>query len=75
MRTNFARVFGIPEDKLRVVFLDGSGSYGSNGNDDASADALLLSGQRAVPAKAGKLGFSFKYPRLDDALRSIFARP
>jgi CO/xanthine dehydrogenase Mo-binding subunit len=46
LRSNFARVFGIPEDKLRVVFLDGSGSYGSNGNDDAAADALLLS--RAV---------------------------
>jgi CO/xanthine dehydrogenase Mo-binding subunit len=46
IRTNFARVFGIPEDTLRVVFLDGSGSYGSNGNDDAAADALLLS--RAV---------------------------
>jgi CO/xanthine dehydrogenase Mo-binding subunit len=46
MRTNFSRVFGIPQDKLRVVFLDGSGSYGTNGNDDAAADALLLS--RAV---------------------------
>src|SRR5262249_41012611 len=46
MRSNFSRVFGIPENKLRVVFLDGSGSYGSNGNDDAAADALLLS--RAV---------------------------
>jgi NAD dependent epimerase/dehydratase family enzyme len=37
------------------------------------ADALLLSGQRVVPAKAGTLGFSFKYARLDDALRAIFA--
>src|SRR5207248_8692754 len=46
LRANFARVFAIPEDKLRVIFLDGSGSYGSNGNDDAAADALLLS--RAV---------------------------
>ena len=46
MRTSFSRIFGIPEDKLRVIFLDGSGSYGSNGNDDAAADALLLS--RAV---------------------------
>lgn len=45
MRTSFSRIFGIPGDKLRVIFLDGSGSYGSNGNDDA-ADALLLS--RAV---------------------------
>ena len=36
------------------------------------ADALLLSGQRAVPATAETLGFSFKYPRLDDALGAIF---
>jgi len=36
------------------------------------ADALLLSGQRAVPAKAQRLGFTFKYSRLDDALREIF---
>jgi uncharacterized protein len=36
------------------------------------ADALLLSGQRAVPAKAGTLGFSFSYTRLDDALAAIF---
>ncbi len=36
------------------------------------ADALLLSGQRAVPAKAGTLGFSFKYPRLEEALAAIF---
>ena len=46
MRTNFARIFGIPADKLRVIYLDGSGSYGSNGADDAAAEALLLS--RAV---------------------------
>jgi len=36
------------------------------------ADALLLSGQRAVPAKAGALGFSFTYTRLDDAFGAIF---
>lgn len=36
------------------------------------ADALLLSGQRAVPAKAAQSGFTFKYPRVDDALRAIF---
>jgi CO/xanthine dehydrogenase Mo-binding subunit len=43
MRTNFARIFGIPPEKLRVIYLDGSGSYGGNGNDDAAADAVLLS--------------------------------
>ena len=36
------------------------------------ADALLLSGQRAVPATAQTLGFSFKYARVDDALAAIF---
>lgn len=36
------------------------------------ADGLLLSGQRAIPAKADALGFSFKYRRLDTALAAIF---
>ena len=38
------------------------------------ADALLLSGQRAVPAKVERLGFRFRFSRLDDALRAIFDR-
>lgn len=33
LRTNLARVFGLPVEKMRVVFLEGSGSYGTNGND------------------------------------------
>jgi uncharacterized protein (TIGR01777 family) len=36
------------------------------------ADALLLSGQRAVPAKAERLGYSFRYARLDEALAALF---
>jgi uncharacterized protein (TIGR01777 family) len=36
------------------------------------ADGLLLSGQRAVPAKAERLGFQFKYRNLADALASLF---
>ncbi|MQA30060.1 MAG: TIGR01777 family protein [Luteitalea sp.] len=36
------------------------------------ADALLLSGQRAVPAKAQRLGYTFRYKTVDDALRAIF---
>jgi uncharacterized protein (TIGR01777 family) len=36
------------------------------------ADGLLLSGQRAVPARAESLGFSFRYRRLDDALHAIY---
>jgi hypothetical protein len=36
------------------------------------ADALLLSGQRAIPANAERLGFKFTYPQLDEALKQIF---
>jgi len=37
------------------------------------ADALLLSGQKAVPAKATGAGFTFKYPKVDEALAALFA--
>ena len=36
------------------------------------ADALVLTGQRVMPAKAERLGFVFRYPELDAALASIF---
>jgi uncharacterized protein (TIGR01777 family) len=36
------------------------------------ADALLLSGQRAVPSRAERGGFTFCYPRLGDALDALF---
>jgi NAD dependent epimerase/dehydratase family enzyme len=36
------------------------------------ADALLLGGQRVVPAKAQRHGFAFDYPVLDGALREIY---
>lgn len=36
------------------------------------AEGLLLSGQRAVPAKAEQLGFRFTFPQLDAALAAIF---
>jgi uncharacterized protein len=36
------------------------------------ADALLLSGQRALPAKAERLGYAFRFPHLDAALEQLF---
>jgi len=38
------------------------------------AGALLLSGQRVVPARAERLGFTFAFKDVDSALRSIFAQ-
>jgi uncharacterized protein (TIGR01777 family) len=36
------------------------------------ADPVLLSGQRAIPAKAQRLGFLFRHAHIDEALRTIF---
>jgi uncharacterized protein (TIGR01777 family) len=36
------------------------------------ADALLITGQRAVPTRARELGFEFAYSDLDGALRDIY---
>lgn len=51
LRATLARVFGLSADTLRVVFVEGSGSYGTNGADDAAADALLLSKTLGKPVR------------------------
>lgn len=38
------------------------------------AEGLLLSGQRAIPARAEQLGFQFRYRDLEPALRAIFSQ-
>ncbi|HWI61768.1 MAG TPA: TIGR01777 family oxidoreductase [Symbiobacteriaceae bacterium] len=35
------------------------------------ADAMLLDGQAVLPAAAGRLGYAFRYPRLEGALKAI----
>jgi nicotinate dehydrogenase subunit B len=45
-RVTFARFLGLPEDKVRLIYLEGSGCYGMNGHEDAAADAAIVS--RAV---------------------------
>ena len=51
LRSNLSKVFGLSPDKVRVVFLDGSGSYGTNGGDHAAADAVLLSKTLGQPVR------------------------
>ena len=50
-RASFAKIFGLAEDKVRVVYKEGAGSYGGNGNDDAAADAVLLSRAAGRPVR------------------------
>jgi CO/xanthine dehydrogenase Mo-binding subunit len=42
-RQVIARALRMPENQVRVVYLDGAGCYGMNGHDDAAAEAALLS--------------------------------
>ena len=42
-RRNLARMLGIPLDRVRLIWVEASGSYGRLGCDDAAADAALLS--------------------------------
>ena len=51
LRATLARVFGLPAEKMRVVFMEGSGSYGTNGADHAAADALLISKTIGKPVR------------------------
>ncbi|HJZ71668.1 MAG TPA: molybdopterin cofactor-binding domain-containing protein [Vicinamibacterales bacterium] len=51
LRTNLSKVFGLDPAKLRVVFLDGSGSYGTNGGDHVAADAVLISKTIGQPVR------------------------
>jgi nicotinate dehydrogenase subunit B len=45
-RKTFARFLGLPEEAVRLIYLDGAGCYGMNGHEDAAADAAILA--RAV---------------------------
>lgn len=40
--TEIAPIVGLPPGKIRIVYLEGSGCYGRNGHEDASADAALI---------------------------------
>jgi hypothetical protein len=36
------------------------------------ADTLLLEGQKVLPGRAQSLGFTFRHPELEPALRAVF---
>lgn len=42
LRQTISNLLSIPEEKIRVIGVPGSGCYGHNGADDVSADAALL---------------------------------
>jgi CO/xanthine dehydrogenase Mo-binding subunit len=48
-----AKFFGLPNNNVRLIFSEGSGSYGQNLNDDVTLDAAIMS--RGVGGKPVRL--------------------
>jgi nicotinate dehydrogenase subunit B len=51
LRRTIAKLLGLNVAKLRLLYMDGSGSYGTNGNDDAAFEATLLSRELGHPVR------------------------
>src|SRR6185436_8453538 len=47
----FARILGLPREAVRVIYMDGAGSYGQNGAEDAACEAALLSKAVGKPVR------------------------
>jgi nicotinate dehydrogenase subunit B len=50
-RETFAGILKLPPQQVRLIYLDGAGSYGMNGSDDAACDAVLLSRATGRPVR------------------------
>jgi CO/xanthine dehydrogenase Mo-binding subunit len=66
-REAYATMLGLPQNAVRLIYLDGAGCYGMNGHDDAAADAILLSRAVGKPvrvqwSRADEHGFDPKGP-------------
>ena len=51
LRRTIARLLGLDAAKLRLIYMDGSGSYGTNGNDNVAFEAALLSRELRRPVR------------------------
>ena len=51
LQAELATVLAMPKEKIRLIYLDGSGCYGRNGHEDCSADAALVSQLAGAPVR------------------------
>jgi CO/xanthine dehydrogenase Mo-binding subunit len=51
LRRTMARLLNLDLARLRLVYMDGFGSYGTNGNDDVAFEAALLSREIGRPVR------------------------
>ncbi len=68
MQTELAAITGLPADKIRLLYLDGSGCYGRNGHEDATADAALISTLIGKPVR-------LQWMRADETARAPKSPP
>src|ERR1700730_1777036 len=52
LRKQLAKMFGLPVEDVRCIYVEGSGCYGRNGHEDAAADAALLAKSVGRPVRA-----------------------
>jgi CO/xanthine dehydrogenase Mo-binding subunit len=51
LRNALAQLTGLADEKFHLIHVEGAGSYGQNGSDDAAADAVILSLEVAKPVR------------------------
>jgi CO/xanthine dehydrogenase Mo-binding subunit len=51
LRKQLAKMFSIPAEDVRCIYLEGAGCYGRNGHEDAAADAALLAKLTGKPVR------------------------
>ena len=51
MQHELSVITRLPKERIRLIYLDGSGCYGRNGHEDASADAALIAIELGRPVR------------------------
>ena len=68
MQSELAAVTGVVLDKIRLIYVDGSGCYGRNGHEDATADAALIATLIGKPVRV-------QWMRADETARAPKSPP
>ena len=68
MQSELAAITGLAPENVRLLYLDGSGCYGRNGHEDATADAALISTLIGKPVRV-------QWMRADETARAPKSPP
>ena len=68
MQSELAAITGVAAEKIRLLYADGSGCYGRNGHEDATADAALIATMIGKPVRV-------QWMRADETARAPKSPP